>query len=936
MANETREYKYKYPNESFSGCDMVASIVYGWDRVVNEDDLYAGKGAKSVVINPVQQTKNWNIRVLGEIQTISYSIHMEKRPVRSIGNVNAKDYVMGPRTIAGSLVFAVFNKHFAEDIIKDHNDFYTEGTAYMVDELPPFNIVISMANEYGIRSKMVIYGVRLLNEGQVMSVNDVYTENTYQFVATDIEYLNDEVTYASRGEFNKLIKIKDILSPRDPDWFEGVSTRALVQYHDPTDESIEDIIMTVKTINATPANNYGKAIISLHQNQSEGTITIYNSKYNPSAKQDDNKIVITVDGRSSYSIDLLPDMYTASFDKPEFGTWRCASKTFTINKDDDKYDTKKYKPIIESITDTSLSIYSNEPTHTHVAINKDGSTEVEYYELKGRRVKVTELSRDTYYNVYTCSGPNTISSDSIKVKTFTVFGKQFDDFVKMIETNAQLLKYNNLQRYFDIVELAKQKASKNEKFESPTNSIIDLKKDFEQELSKLDPESIDYNEKSSELTYNIFACNELIYLSNKVQNNIISIINKDTDVPIPALVYDKSYNTVFVYDKEITKSEFYRIYKNMSQSAATVYANSFTTIEDNDNCFRFTGKSGTNHYVQALINNARSPKLEFYEMTVKEKQERIENNSIAMSDLDVNKVYSIVSDEVTNITDSSMLDRLFMSKTKSIDNAKIQDPNIVEITEDYIDVETSISRIVNNPEQYFYLAVANKEDIIKGDFLYKYKFNSKDDIIRLEDIDYALYRGKEYCLWIEDENYNQISNVTTFRMSTNESIDDRTIFEYEANGLIKNIKTALQPYLPSTIYETLCSYIEYNEEANKINIIDIAMEYILYSGLGQTVIINCLKAIKHLIATISECDDIFTSSVDYSNRVVSYYTSKNVDSVIISFYKDEVNYEVTHNHVIDTDAIDADYIIIVGLSSDLLYKTNLIFVDKNANKMEVL
>ena len=925
MANETKEYKYKYPNESFSGCDMVASIVYGWERNVEEEEFF-GKGGKSINMNATQETQSWNIKVLGEIQTISYSIHMERRPVRSIGNVNAKDYVMGPRTIAGSLVFAVFNKHFAEDIIKDHNNFFTEGTAYLVDELPPFNIVISMANEYGIRSKMVIYGVRLLNEGQVMSVNDVYTENTYQFVATDIEYLNDEVTYASRSKYNGLIKIKDILSARDPDWFEPLNTRVLVKYHDPENEDIEQIIMNVTTVDATSTNQYGKATISLSPTQTEGEITIYDSE--------NKKTVITIDGRSSYSIDLLPDIYNASFNKPNPGTWSCTGKSFIIKAVNDKYDKKQYAPIVEVITDTSLTIYSNEPTHTHVALTMENSDTAEYYELKNRRVKITDLQRNTYYTIVTCNGEDTLTSPSIKVRTFTVFEKPFNDFIKMVETNAHLLKYNTLSRYFDIIEEARIKAANNSKFESPTNSILELRKEYESELNDLDPEAYDYNEKYSELTYKIHVCNELIYLSNKVQNNIISVINKGTDIPIPELVYNKSYDTVFVFDKDITKSEFYRIYKNMSQSAATVYANNFTTIDDNENSFVFRGKSGTNHYVQALIDNARSPKLEFYEMTIKEKQERIDRDSNVMSESDINKIQSIILDEVTTITDSSMLDRLFMSKTKTIEDAKVLDPNIIEITDSYVDVETKISQIVDDEDKDYYLAVATKSDIINDDFIYKCKFTSKDDIIRLEDVDYALHANEDYSLWIEDSMYNQISNVTTFTMNTEESLDDRSIFEYEIQTIVNQIKSALSPYLPTTIYETLCSYVEYNEDTTKMNIIDTAIEYILYSGLGQTVINNCLKAIKNLIGTTTECDDILTD-VSYSNRILTYSSSKEVSSLIISF-SDEINYTIQHSNVIDTDSIEADYIIVVGLSSDLLYKTDIMFINKNTNKMEVL
>ena len=305
------------------------------------------------------------------------------------------------------------------------------------------------------------------------------------------------------------------------------------------------------------------------------------------------------------------------------------------------------------------------------------------------------------------------------------------------------------------------------------------------------------------------------------------------------------------------------------------------------------------------------------------------------SDSDINKVQSIILDEVTTITDSSMLDRLFMSKIKNLESPKILDPSVVEITEEYIDVETKISQIIDDQNEYYYLAVSNKEDIINNDFIYKCKFNSEDDIIRLEDIDYALYKNKDYCIWIEDSKFNQISNATTFTMNVDGNIDDRAIFEYEINPLLNQIKTALSPYLPTTIYETLCSYIEYNEDTTKNNIVDTAIEYILYSGLGQTVIINCLKAIKNLIGCISDSDDII-SNIDYSNKILSFDSSKDVNTLTISFNEDDVEYQVQKGTIVNIEDIDSDYVIVVGLSSDLLYKTAIMFIDKNANKMEVL
>ena len=154
-------------NASFSGCDMVCSI---------EITPTSGKRITTV---------------LGTLQTLSYSIHQEKIPVRVLGNLNAKDWVFGPRTIAGSLVFAVLNQHWLVDLYEQlYNNAEMKGAHFIADEIPPFSITVSFSSEYGFDSKMVLYGVRLIDEGQTMSINDLYIENTYQFVASDINYMD--------------------------------------------------------------------------------------------------------------------------------------------------------------------------------------------------------------------------------------------------------------------------------------------------------------------------------------------------------------------------------------------------------------------------------------------------------------------------------------------------------------------------------------------------------------------------------------------------------------------------------------------------------------------------------------------------------------------------------------------------------------------------
>ena len=169
--------KYRDTNQSFSGSDMVCSI-----------DITLPNGTKIV-------------KVIGSLQTLTYSIHQDKRPVRAVGNMNAIDYVFGQRTIAGTLIFAVFNKHWAHEIMDEYKA-AGANVHFLMDELPPFQITISAANEYGYSARLALYGVRIVNEGQVMAVNDVYTENSYQFVATDLDYLSDATGYSKRKGVN--------------------------------------------------------------------------------------------------------------------------------------------------------------------------------------------------------------------------------------------------------------------------------------------------------------------------------------------------------------------------------------------------------------------------------------------------------------------------------------------------------------------------------------------------------------------------------------------------------------------------------------------------------------------------------------------------------------------------------------------------------------
>lgn len=164
-------------------------------------------------------------QVFAEIQTLSYSIYRPMTPVYTLGRIGPKGMVRGNRMIAGSLIFTVFDRHalkkFSEaykfdnpdsNIMKMNDDDAKEVSTWMKsDEMPPFDINITFMNEMGSSSTMNIYGVHIISEGQTMSIEDMYTENTLQYVAMDIDLMHEDANAYSRvwKSANPLYNLKD-------------------------------------------------------------------------------------------------------------------------------------------------------------------------------------------------------------------------------------------------------------------------------------------------------------------------------------------------------------------------------------------------------------------------------------------------------------------------------------------------------------------------------------------------------------------------------------------------------------------------------------------------------------------------------------------------------------------------------------------------------
>lgn len=180
--------------------------------------------------------------VIAELQAISYSITREKAPIYTMGSADPRSFSRGKRGIAGTLIFIVFDRHamlsalggfgnpdpnsglkFQSDIDDIRPDFVAVDTGsfsatlssvggtsaadtvqnqetpitsvggdqalakpWYTDQLPPFDVTLAAANEYGALAVMRIFGVELLNEGYGVSIDDIVSEQQHTYVARTI------------------------------------------------------------------------------------------------------------------------------------------------------------------------------------------------------------------------------------------------------------------------------------------------------------------------------------------------------------------------------------------------------------------------------------------------------------------------------------------------------------------------------------------------------------------------------------------------------------------------------------------------------------------------------------------------------------------------------------------------------------------------------
>lgn len=836
---------------SYSGCDIIVT-------------------ARLNVLTETKKELKEKVYTLGSLQTLSVSTHQDKKPVRVIGSVNALDYVMGQRTIAGSLVFAVFDQHFATEMFKDLEE-ATGKTFFLPDELPALDFTITFANEYGRQSRMAIYGVRIINEGQVMSINDLYTENTYQFVATAMEPLKKGIQVGSSSSTNKTPYIN---SSQESVEVNAVSIGEEIYKQSQIINLNENtkVSLIVNVEQPTYANQEGIVKLYISPIQSSGTISILDKKK--------NKIVLDIpvtQNSSQYSVFLRSGDYSAWYHNN--GQILSNTVSFIINTISNMEYSYNDTPVIENVTDTTITALSNNPTHTiGVCVDMITLKEIES-DINSRIFKFDNLSPNTKYQVYT---------------------KHKDSFSNITEVKTLEKEYQNLIIFKDYVKCNKNLLSKDfDNYQEILNKLVD--DNYLYTLIK---------EKSIE-------AKELIFMAIKYKNEITSVINNDNTTNMPKKKIDNIYGNTFNFENGVAKANIF-INKNKRDyfEASETYPIEVT----------YTGKPNSLYNVISVNNDfIKSPKYTFYAFSDNDKA------NIEKQFGDVNVLNSLDTIQLSNnklSIDSLKCLTAKMNKAKDIDLLKAPSAYINDICDLIANIDY---KDILGLDKKYYLCISNLNECLDKTPFRKIEINTTYNNIIIENSLTAINKKDIFAIWIEDEQFNIVSELGF--TSALEDIEDLNsyIVKEEIIDIAKKIENnickigLLTDIINSINYESIDTKDIYKELAlifaNQKEEISYDLMYELFKVKFNSI---CTNKEKYK-----------TAIYNTNSKTINFENAKDVELVHIAIKKDDYIIRVVDDNQANVNS-NYDFNLFYLISSNPVIKSGFVLISNNTIKSHLI
>ena len=900
---------------SYSGCDIVVT-------------------ASLPLINGQAVSKYYT---LGSIQTLSISTHQDKRPVRSLGIINAKDYVMGPRTIAGSMVFAVFNKHFATEIMKDLGR--TQTSVILPDEIPALDITISFANEYGKKSRMAIYGVKIINEGQVMSINDLYTENTYQFVALGLEPLSsaDSNDNEQGSQKNNSNNNQDIISTDttpsneiDPDFDKNSGANISDELKNSTGshnnpsitpgiilEGRDNYYLEVKAQAPAVEGDNGMATFTISPAPELGQINVSRG----TAKKDPSDFTIAVNGNNSYNLTLPPGEYTAQYSDDNITLYSntiyfIVDPYIEQNSNDD--DLSIY-PTIEKVTDNSIVITNESGLFDTINYFKTGGI-LQSIPMTDKTQTITNLDPNSEYNIFYGNSFDSKKSEIISTKTFENPNQEAIMFKNYIEDNSNILvnsqddMIRTVNELYGMEEIHKEETIETVRIKSVNDSIeLEQVSTSKFKESRIVIDAVltlpDSSIKQELLIYAEKLTNQLLTSYNKDNPNFIkqNIHMNPFDSKIKIDEYDRAYyfeskkNKTFLIDVKDIKND---IFYGAVNKHYYVYG---TNVDSKKNSVRKDFVICRKNYIN---------ELEHYRQVEKYKELDLSANRLKYNKYSLETVLAMTIKEHC-YSDLNVL----------------KPPHVYE--SDGI-IYANINYTYINNKQKYYLVCAELHEALDYTPFRRVEFTAYDTILNLTEQYLGLIKGNTYLFWIENQDKIKLSKPYIFEyVNNNEFTELKEIHKAEIYSKIIKIKkdfsSKFKNYLVDELFDFVYDYTPEDKDLNEL----LEMELVNYC-INSTYRIDMfdmffeLKKITHKNNQVKVLPEI---KIDKNNRIVEF-------EYIPGFYLCGVNYSQNDiTKIYGNDNIihygNSGYTVAYLISENMVYKSGFILIDCENNSYTV-
>lgn len=820
---------------------------------------------------------------LGSIQTLSISTHVDRHPIRNIGNINARDHVYGQRTIAGSIVFTVFDRHWADEMFEDLKT-YSNGAMMLSDELPALDFTIVFANEYGKKSRMGVYGIRFVDSGQVMSINDLYIENTFQFVATGLETLNpttNEVS-SSLGKSRNKVYIagnNDNLGNLDlynfNDKFNVKYNNAALNTivpNDPTLDIKDKFSYTI--IQPITYNGDGGIIIEKKEETSELKIAISDITENLVFSTDIDKTPWYYElGQGEYIITLTD----------EKDNQHITIDNVTIAYKQEKENVIQKPVVVEHIDNNSIQFLRNNIKHDKaIVVKSDDKNRNFTKDMDSDLIVINGLEEDTKYTIYTTDG--TDISAPVNVSTNKSKFCDINLLIKYIKFNKPLW----VSRISDV-------------------NLNDLYNDGHTLIDKVLKLNCDKIIKSEILIYAIKLQNELnkyynhsskpITLTNSTEN-IFNIQLKCSD-PVKRITYYKVINNKNFYDKNVNNTSV------------------------------ISGAINTRYFARAVDdNNNRSLRYDFCCFDKETKEELDKYSEVKVLD---SKDFTFYNDKYPNY-DTELIKGIYSKEYFIPDTYILKEPGVLSYTED--EIVFDVNYIENGLNGTNYICISQINTVFDYTPVRKIPFENTTEC-RVKQYESNIYEDNYYLVWIEDSDFLKISESMILSTHT----DKDTNFEnylldsikkyskYKTNALAsifnnKELFDTLHMYILSYAPSFKNLSLKFDQEL--INLISTSS----YSALVGEILFESLKLTHDSIK-----DD--HSKVIYKDNILTFVNETNNCTLITIDYNFNENMPFRSMH--DTLEINlkyhiaSDFTVAYLVSDDMLSMSGFVLINRLTN-----